>query len=76
MTERLSPEMVNCLEYATAGGGTIIRFPGGFWRTDRQSPVSYGTPTIAALVKRGKMDYSEWKEGRNGRFPVAATIRQ
>lgn len=82
MAKKLSATMVSALDDATAHGGTLVRFQGGFWswpnvaRTPHDGvPVDWVRPsTVAALVDRGEMTYSEWKEGRNGRFPIAATV--
>ena len=78
----LSSIMAVALAIAEAHGGKLERLPGGFWTypgcpryAHNGNPhESYGTSTIAALVARGRMKYVEWKEGRNGRFPIAAEV--
>lgn len=79
----LSPTMQRAVDYAAKHGGVLARFPGGFWRESTWSQWStaqayhhhFGTPTIEALVKRGAAEYTEWQEGRNGRFPVKVALR-
>lgn len=78
MTE-LSITMQAALMHATGNGGQLVRAPGGFWiREEDKAKVphcqTYGTKTIEALVKRGAAEYTEWKEGRQGRFPVAIKV--
>lgn len=63
-------------------GGHLIRYPGGFWmRPDLEvgnhtwlQDTWFGTTTIQALVARGELEYTKWQEGRNGRFPIEASI--
>lgn len=55
--------------------GFVTRHPGGFWCCGSYSIAgSYGTSTVEALVLRGVAEYSEWQEGRNGLFPIRATL--
>lgn len=74
----LSHEMKNCITFARSGNGKLYRQPGGFWKKEEFEPygISYGTPTIEALVKRGLAEYTEWKDGRRGRFPVVVEIKE
>jgi hypothetical protein len=51
----------------------IVRFPGGFWEIMGNAP-SFGTKTVQALVDRGIAKYTDWKDGRNGKFPVEARL--
>jgi|ERR1017187_3404434 hypothetical protein len=67
----LSPEMKRCLERVKAHDGTITRYPGGFWCVD-SSELTYGTTTVEALVKRGRLEYCEWKESHGRKFPIKA----
>lgn len=71
-----SKRMSACLEFIHSKcAGEIHRHPGGFWRAkDTWNGDSFGTSTIEALVARGLLQYSQWQEGRNGRFPIAAKI--
>lgn len=76
----LSPKMLAAVEFAQRHGGSLARFPGGFWRQADADPwdvrgSSFGSSTVHALVTRGVADYTEWKDGRNGRFPVRMTLR-
>ena len=69
----LSTEMQRCLDRIAAHDGTITRYPGGFWIVDK-SGLTYGTTTVQALVKRGWLEYCEWKENSRGKFPIKARI--
>lgn len=61
-------------------GGKIVRHQGGYWTAP--GPVSWnggrpegwylGTSTVDGLVRRGELEYTEHREGRGGRFPIAA----
>ena len=68
------------MDKAAEHGGKLERMPGGFWiyrgaKLNGGVPEWYvGTSTVQALVKRGAMEYSEHKESRGGRFPIAAQI--
>lgn len=76
----LSATMRAALGYATKHGG-LERFPGGFWsrpgltQWDSLQYVSFGTPTVQALVSRGLAEYIEWKDGRNGSFPIRMKVK-
>lgn len=75
--DRLSLTMQDALDYAIEHGGKLKRFPGGFWcRGDLEawSRPWFGTTTVDALVTRGRMAYTDWVEGKHGRFPVEASI--
>lgn len=75
MNPELSHEMQWCLQNIKLSGGTITRYPGGFWRPDGEGKPSFGTTTIEALVKRGRLEYSEWKESHGRKFPIKASLR-
>lgn len=80
ITANLSDEMKAALEYIKEHGGTIKRYPGGFWQSlewlNRERRF-FGTTTIEALVKRGKLEYSEWKPGwGTSKFPIEAKVRE
>lgn len=62
--------MQRCLEQIN--GGNITRYPGGFWYPDGNGKTSYGTTTVEALVKRGALEYCEWKESHARKFPIKA----
>ena len=73
----LSQKMQQALSYAIKNGGSLRRYQGGYWAMEHwrwHEWPWFGTSTVEALVSRGVMSYSEWMEGRNGRFPVAAII--
>lgn len=78
----LSPTMRAALEFAKKHGGELIRSGGGYWgalperKMGIQSIVTYGTPTVQALVSRGLAEYTEWKDGRNGRFPIRMSVKK
>lgn len=75
----LSPTMRAALDFAKKYGG-MIREPGGYWMApvDETAPstVTFNTPTVQALVSRGLAEYTEWKDGRNGRFPIRMAVKQ
>lgn len=83
MTSALSPLMREAVEYAGSHGGVLIRLPGGFWVRDGhtqwdgwQAQRTFGTPTVQALVAREVAEYTEWRDGRNGRFPVRVELKK
>ena len=68
-------KMEEALLYALKNGGTLRRYPGGFWAMENWRTGQYpwfGTSTIKGLVSRGLMSFMEWHEGRKGFFPVTA----
>jgi hypothetical protein len=73
---KLTPTMQAAVNHAQKHGGALVRWPGGFWyAVDQQgSGYSFGTPTVQALVSRGVAEYTEWQEGRNGKFPIRADV--
>ena len=73
----LTPTMDKAAELAKQHGGKLHRHPGGFWAGPeyKQHGASFGTSTIDGAVKRGAAEYTDWKEGRNGRFPVEVAFR-
>lgn len=75
----LSQTMRALLDCIAEHGGEIERFPGGYWTVAKTvaqfgAQRTWGTTSIEALVSRGMLEYTEWKENRAGRFPVAARI--
>ena len=66
----LSITMQAALEYAGRHGGELHRLPG------HEKPRRlFGASTIRALVTRGWMDYSAWKQGLRGpKFPIACKV--
>jgi len=58
---KLSPSMVEALEFARREGGSLIRHPGGYWAGEAwKSPMpSMGTNTIIALIDRGLFAVTE-----------------
>jgi hypothetical protein len=76
-TLELSEKMQEAMLYAMVNGGKLCRYRGGFWAMENwregQHPW-FGTSTVKALVSRGLMSYTEWQEGRNGRFPIAVVV--
>lgn len=79
----LTPTMRRCIRSASANGGkshgTLTRYPGGYWRakaTDSRWAPWFNTSTVEGLVRRGLAEYTQWREGRNGRFPVEMTLTE
>ncbi|MDF2434757.1 MAG: hypothetical protein JWP44_4388 [Mucilaginibacter sp.] len=72
----LSPRMSALVEFMKAGDGSVYRHPGGHWRRSKTwDGDSFGASSVEALVKRGVAEYTDWQEGRNGRFPIRATLK-
>jgi hypothetical protein len=75
----ISEKMHQAISYALVNGGKLCRYRGGFWAMENwrngQHPW-FGTSTVKALVSRGLMSYTEWQEGRHGRFPIAAVVSE
>ena len=73
--DTLTPVMRACLVFMHQGDGSIYRHQGGYWCSRIYNLAeSFGTSTVEGLVKRGFIEYVEWKEGRNGKFPTRATV--
>lgn len=73
----LSESMLKAIK-CMAEHKAICRYPGGCWQAPRGYEKwmrSLGTRTVEALVRRGLAEYTEWKEGRSGRFPVRCELR-
>lgn len=81
-TAKLSATMAHLIAKAKEHGGELVRLQGGFWTYDgcpRRShdgiPVWYaGTTSVQALVTRKMLSYTEYQEGRSGRFPIRARL--
>lgn len=70
---KLTDTMKTCLHYVALHGGKIDRWPGGFWR-EGTAGLWFGTTTIEALVKRGKLRYSAYRESQGRSFPIQAEL--
>lgn len=78
------PKLTNTMREAVAfikRHGKIVRYPGGFWCQPGLEGMpmhnrSHSSPTINALVGRGIAEYSEWVDGRTGKFPVEAKLTE
>lgn len=77
--KELSEEMQSLVRFMSLRPDrSVHRHPGGYWSGpgDPKSFMSlFGTSSVAALVKRGVAEYSLWKPGRAGPFPVRATLK-
>jgi hypothetical protein len=79
----LSATMAACMVETIDHGGRLVRHVGGYWswpgcpkrQNDGLPETYFGTTTIEALVARGELEYIKWRDGRNGRFPVAAAVK-
>lgn len=76
----LTRKMIDCLFHLRTSGGSLVRFPNGYWARKGwsawQGPC-FGTSTIEALVRRGVCAYTLWKEaGRVGgaKFPIEVSV--
>jgi hypothetical protein len=81
----LSATMAAGLADIIERGGKIIRHQGGWWTEPGATPrATIGHPfdwwiggsTVQALVRRGEIEYTEWKQGRGLNFPIAAAVRK
>ncbi len=73
MKTEISGTMRAALHFSVQYGGELTRYPGGFWAgNDGVKEVWFGTSTVEALVKRGLMEYVEWKETHGRKFPICA----
>lgn len=79
----LSATMAATLAEAIEHGGKLVRHQGGYWTRPGAvmsatigHPFDWwvGTATLNALVSRGKMRFTEYREGRGYRFPIAAEV--
>lgn len=79
----LSATMAATLAEALESGGKLVRHQGGYWTKPGAvmsatigQPFDWwaSTPTVNALVSRGRMKFTEHREGRGGRFPIAAEV--
>ena len=78
---KLSAVMRDCYEYAKQNGGILMRVPGSFhqpvkWMLANQEGQFFGSSTVEALVKRGYAEYSMWRMGRRGEFPIEVTMKE
>lgn len=80
---KMSATMAASLAEIIDRGGKIIRHQGGWWTEPGATPKGIighpfdwwlGGSTVQALVRRGEIEYTEWKEGRGFRFPIAASV--
>lgn len=85
MSKRKTPltaPMAIALDETVAHGGKLIRHQGGYWswpgcprrEHDGMPEEWFGTTTIDALVDRGRLQYTEYKDGRGHRFPIVAEV--
>lgn len=62
-----------------SNGGKLYRHPGGFWCQEKVGPRTsayFGTPTIAGLRARGYVEYTEWRDGKGGQFPIEVSLKE
>lgn len=56
--------------------GEIHRRPPGVWGNESESTIEINSSTVVALVTRGLLYYSLWKQTESGNmFPIAAKPR-
>ena len=76
--------MARALAGALEHGGTLERLPGGFWTypgvrlldLDHSGfPEWYvNASTVEALIKRGDLIYTKWRQSGGVRLPIAAAV--
>lgn len=69
----LTVPMQRALQFMREHQDRLIRLPGGFWKAPEHERT-FPTVTVQGLVSRGLAEYTEWKDGRNGRFPIAVVL--
>lgn len=77
MNKPLSDTMSALVDRMKECDNKIYRHPGGYWAHKDfkyNNGPWFGTPTVQALISRGVAEYSNWQEGRNGRFPIEARL--
>ena len=78
MEKPLTHTMIECLQ-ALGTAGEFVRYQSGYWaprsvarhRHNGLPQWSFGSSTIYAVEARGYAAFTEWQDGRNGRFPIA-----
>src|SRR3990172_6451312 len=73
MKTELSQKMISAIYHMSRHSNKLVRFPGGYWARDgwhSWDGPCWGTPTVEAIVRRGFAEYTVWKDGRSGRFPI------
>lgn len=73
MNQELSKKMIDAIGHMKRNGNKLVRFPGGYWAREgwhSWNGPCWGTPTVEAIVRRGYAEYTVWKDGRSGRFPI------
>jgi len=72
----LSATMRGALDYASKNGG-LTRKPSGYWAATKPCawPLTFNHRTVNALVSRGLAEYTGWKDGRNGSFPIRMVVK-
>ena len=69
--------MILAMDHMKNHEGKLVRFPGGFWAAigwHAYAGPYFGTPTVQALVTRGVAEYTAWKDGRGGKFPIEVCV--
>lgn len=77
MLMKMTKTMHQLVQFMKENGGEVYRHPGGFWgRREGYGYLqhSFGTSSVEAIVTRGVAAYTEWKDGKRGRFPVVARL--
>ena len=77
MNPELTTKMLEAIDRMKHHDNKFVRYPGGYWASENWSMYrgpSFGTPTIEALVRRGVAEYTVWKEGRTGKFPIEVML--
>ncbi len=76
----LTPLMQEVIDRMHSYCGTLTYYPGGYWCVQNSDGFilrpTYGKVTIEALVRRGLVEYCDWKQNRKSRYPVKAHLCQ
>ena len=69
--------MQNALKETIRYGGVLLIHSHGWIHENSMRSETYSISTIQGLVDRGLMEYSDWKNGTDGRtWPVLAEVTE
>ena len=77
MNPELSKKMLSALMHMKRNNNKLVRFPGGYWAREgwhSWNGPCWGTPTVEGIVRRGYAEYTVWKDGRSGKFPIECEL--
>ncbi len=77
----LSPKMQVAVNYMRLHGNKLMRFPKGArthrsWSGGGNDHLHFRPQTIAALARRGMVEYTAWQDGLWEKFPIEVVLRE